>query len=286
MERLDCGRLSPHMSRAGSKLGPYRLHELINSGGMSEIWLATDDAGKSFAVRLMLNSSPFAFTERKRFNTGCDVLKAVQGHELMIGYVEHGKLGGELCLVMEYVEGANLKLLMNEQNPIVAENLGQILIDMAVALEHLHDHGYMHLDFKPENVMLTRNGSLRLIDFDLAQPIPDPPRKLDKNPGTPAYMAPEQLLRQPVDHRADIWAYGVAAYELLTLRKPFPGDTADDVLRRQLDRMEFVVPSDINGDVPPALERILLKCLEKEMDRRYPVTSVLVHELKTALYVE
>jgi serine/threonine-protein kinase len=273
------------MSRAGSKLGPYRLHELINSGGMSEIWLATDDAGKSYAVRLLLNGSPFAFTEKKRFNTGCEVLRGVQGHELMIGYVEHGKIGGELCLVMEYVEGANLKLLMNEQSPVVGENLAQILIDMAVALEHLHDHGFMHLDFKPENVLLTRNGSLRLIDFDLAQPIQNPPRKLDKNPGTPAYMSPEQLLRQPVDHRADIWAYGVSAYELLTLRKPFPGDSPDEVLRRQLDRSEFVLPSAINGDIPLALERIVLKCLEKDMERRYPVTSVLVHELKAALYV-
>ena len=273
------------MPRAGSKLGPYRLHELINSGGMSEIWRATDDAGKSYAVRLMLNNSPLAFTDRKRFNTGCEVLRAVHGHDLVIGYVEHGKIGGELCLVMEYVEGSNLKLLMSEQNQVVTENLAQILIDMAVALEHLHDHGFMHLDFKPENVLLTRNGSLRLIDFDLALPIPIPPKKLDKNPGTPAYMAPEQLLRQPVDHRVDVWAYGVTAYELLTLRKPFPGETPDEVLRRQLDRSEFIPPSQINTDVPPGLERIVLRCLEKEMERRYPVTSLLVHELKTELYV-
>ena len=273
------------MPRAGTKLGQYRLHELINSGGMSEIWLATDDEGRQYAVRLMLNSSPFAFTEKKRFNTGCEVLQAVHGHELVIGYVEHGKLDGELCLVMEYVEGSNLKLLMAEQDPVLGENLAQILIDMAVALEHLHDHGFMHLDFKPENVLLTRNGSLRLIDFDLAQPIPNPPRKLDKNPGTPAYMAPEQLLRQPVDHRADIWAYGVAAYELVTLRKPFPGDNPDEVLRRQLDRQDFIPPSEINSDIPPALERIILRCLERDMERRYPVTSVLVHELKLALYL-
>lgn len=273
------------MPRAGTKLGQYRLHELINSGGMSEIWLATDDEGRQYAVRLMLNSSPFAFTEKKRFNTGCEVLQAVHGHELVIGYVEHGKLDGELCLVMEYVEGSNLKLLMAEQDPVLGENLAQILIDMAVALEHLHDHGFMHLDFKPENVLLTRNGSLRLIDFDLAQPIPNPPRKLDKNPGTPAYMSPEQLLRQPVDHRADIWAYGVAAYELVTLRKPFPGDSPDEVLRRQLDRQDFIPPSGINQDIPPALERIILRCLERDMERRYPVTSVLVHELKQALYL-
>jgi serine/threonine-protein kinase len=174
---------------------------------------------------------------------------------------------------------------MASGDPVLAENIAQVLIDIASALEHLHDHGFMHLDFKPENVVMTRNGSVRLVDFDLAQPIPNPPRKLDKNPGTPHYMSPEQLLRQPVDHRADLWAFGVTAYELLTYRKPFPGETPDAVLRRQLERSEFVSPRAANGDIPAELERIILKCLEKDMERRYPVTSVLVHELRQALYV-
>lgn len=273
------------MSQAGQRLGPYTLHELINSGGMSEIWLATDESGRVFAVRRMLNNSTFAFTERKRFITGAETLKACQDGKWIIGYVEHGKIGGELIQVMEYVEGENLKLLMASGAPVLTENIAEVLIDFASALGVVHDRGFMHLDIKPENVLLTRNGSLRLIDFDLAQPIPNPPRKLDKNPGTPAYMAPEQLLREPVDHRADIWAWGVSAFELLTFRKPFPGENADEVLRRQLDRKDFVRPRDINGDIPAALEKIVLRCLERDPGRRYSLTSFLVHELKQALYV-
>src|SRR4029077_7989609 len=106
------------------------------------------------------------------------------------------------------------------------ENVAQILIDMASALEHMHENGYMHLDFKPENVLVTRNGRVRLVDFDLAQPIPEKPKKLTKkNPGTPAYMAPEQLLGEPISNRVYIFAYGGTAYELLTNQKPFPGAT-------------------------------------------------------------
>ena len=273
------------MSRAGTRLGRYTLHELINSGGMSEIWLATDEAGHSYAVRLMLDNRLLAFTARRRFLTGCEVLRDLPPHPAVIGYVEHGKIDGELALVMEYVEGENLKLVMTEGDPVLAENLAAILLYMASALEHLHDHGFMHLDFKPENVVMTRNGSVRLVDFDLALPIPDPPRRLDKNPGTPFYMSPEQLLREPVDHRADLWAYGVTAYELLTGRKPFPGETPDAVLRRQLDRSDFIPPSQLNPDLPAGLERIILRCLERDMDRRYPVTSVLLHELRQVLLV-
>jgi serine/threonine-protein kinase len=170
-------------------------------------------------------------------------------------------------------------------DPVLTGDIARVLIDFASAMEVVHDRGFMHLDIKPENVLLTRNGSLRLVDFDLAQPIPNPPRKQDKLSGTPLYMAPEQLLKQPVDHRADLWAWGVSAYELLTFRKPFPGENADEVLRRQLNRRDFVPPREVNAEIPAELERIVLKCLEQDMNRRYPITSVLVHELKQALYV-
>ena len=99
-------------------------------------------------------------------------------------------------------------------------------------------------------------------------------------------MAPEQLLRKPFDHRADVFAFGVSAYELLTGRKPFGGDSPDEILRRQLDRsIDFVPPRELNADIPAGLERAILKCLERDMEKRYPVVSVLVHDLQTALYV-
>jgi serine/threonine-protein kinase len=123
------------------------------------------------------------------------------------------------------------------------------------------------------------------VDFDLAQPRPEKPKKFSKNPGTPAYMSPEQLQRLPYDHRADIFAYGVTAYELLTGHKPFQGETPEEILRRQLDRSGFVTPRERNPDLPLAVEKSILKALDRDPDKRHPIMSVLVLELKAALYV-
>ncbi len=266
--------------------GGYVLHELINSGGMADIWLATDEANQSCAVRCLHSNNRFDLTARKRFVRGCKVLELVHEHDHIIGYHRHGKIDGVHYLAMEYVEGANLKILMARADPLLEQYLGNILIEAAVGLEHVHESGYMHLDFKPENIVISRGGSLRLVDFDLALPRPEFAKKLSSNPGTPAYMSPEQLLREPVDHRADVFAFGVAAYELVTLRKPFPADSADEVLRRHLDRgVDFVAPRIVNEAVPVALERIILKCLDREPDKRYPFMSVLVRDLQLALYV-
>jgi serine/threonine protein kinase len=268
------------------QFGPYYLQELLNSGGMADIWLATNSKGETFALRRLRDRSLFSFTARKRFLRGCQILSQIHHHENVIGYVEHGKINGWLYLLMEYLEASNLKQLFARDDPVLAENIGNILIDTASSLEHVHDSGFMHLDFKPENVLVTRNANVRLVDFDLAQPKPDKPRKSSDNPGTPAYMAPEQLLRQPFDHRVDIFAFGVSAYELLTGKKPFGGDTPDEILRRQLDRsQDFVPPRGHNPDIPVALEKVILKCLERDPDKRYPFTSVLVRDLKAALYV-
>jgi serine/threonine protein kinase len=264
--------------------GRFYLQELINTGGMAEIWLATDQQGGTFAIRKLLDKLRFNFLAKRRFLRGCDILSKIHSHEFVIDYYEHGKIEGCLYCLMEYVEGSNLKLSLARNDPALQEFVGNILIDMAVSLEHVHDSGFMHLDFKPENVLVTRNGNVRLVDFDLAQPKPEKPKKMSKNPGTPAYMAPEQLRRQPYDHRVDIFAYGVTAYELLTGQKPFPGDSAEDILRKQMER-SVVPPREINGEVPAAVEKAILKCLERDPDHRYPIMSVLVHELESALYV-
>jgi serine/threonine protein kinase len=265
--------------------GRFYLQELINSGGMADIWLATDADQQHFALRKLHDDLRFNLLARRRFVRGCEILKSIHSHEHVIGYFEHGKISGSLYCLMEYVEGANLKQMFLRNDPILLENVGNILIDMAVALEHVHDSGFMHLDFKPENVLITRNAAVRLVDFDLAQPRPAKPKKFSKNPGTPAYMAPEQLLREPYDHRADIFAYGVAAYELLTGQKPFQGDTPEEILRKQLDRSGFATPRQLNEGIPPAVEKSILKCLERDSEKRHPIMSVLVIELKAALYV-
>ncbi|MDB6064637.1 MAG: Serine/threonine protein kinase [Pedosphaera sp.] len=246
------------------QFGQYYLQELINSGGMADIWLATDKDQKTYALRRLHDNLRFDFTARKRFLRGCEILSKIHNHDCVIGYFEHGKIEGALYLLMEYVEGSNLKLMYNEHDPVLLENVGNIIIDMATGLEHVHESGFMHLDFKPENVLVTRNANVRLADFDLAQAIPKAPKKLAKNPGTPAYMAPEQLLREPVDHRVDIFAFGVATFELLTNFKPFPGETPADILARQVDRSGFVSPRQHNPEIPPNLEKLVLSVISHE----------------------
>lgn len=272
-------------SAVPERLGRFTIHELINSGGMADTWLVTDSTGRPYAMRLLHDKLRFNFIARRRFLRGCEILSKIHNHQFVIGYYEHGKIQGRLYLLMEHVEGVNLKVLMARRDPLLTENVAQILIDMAIALEHVHESGFMHLDFKPENVLITPAAEVRLIDFDLARPIPKKPKRFRKNPGTPAYMAPEQLMRRPIDHRVDIFAYGVTAYEIVTGQKPFPGVAPAEILQRQLDRSGFVHPRQLNPDVPPVLEKIILKCLETDPDKRYLFASVLVHELESALYL-
>jgi len=265
--------------------GKFYLQELINSGGMAEIWLVTDGRGKPFALRKLKKELRFNLLSRRRFLRGCEVLSKLNDSEFIVSYVEHGKADGVFYLVMDYVEAANLKELFARQDPVLVENVAQILIDMASGLEHVHESGFMHLDFKPENVLVTRNGNVRLIDFDLAQPIPETPVKLSKNPGTPGYMAPEQLKHEPVDPRADIFAFGVSAYELVTNHKPFPGETPAEILAAQLDDSAPIPVREHNAQIPPALEKVIHKCLQRDPDQRYPFMSVLSRDLKSALYL-
>jgi len=270
---------------AQKQFGRYYLQELLNNGGMAEIWLVTDGRNRPFALRKLRHDLRFNFLARRRFQHGSRVLSQLNRSDFIVGYVEHGKAEGVPYLVMDYVEAANLKELYGRHDPVLTENVAQILIDTALGLSHVHESGYMHLDFKPENVLVTRNGSVQLIDFDLARPIPEKPKKMSKNPGTPAYMAPEQLQHQPIDPRADIFAYGVAAYELLTNQKPFPGENPGEILARQLSSSGPLPPREYNAEIPAALEKVILKCIEREPDRRYPFMSVLVRELESALYV-
>jgi serine/threonine-protein kinase len=267
------------------KFGRFYLKEMLNQGGMSEIWLVSDGRNRPYALRKLKKELRFNITARRRFLRGCEILAKLTDSEYIVGYVEHGKAEGTCYLVMNYVEAENLKILQTRQDPLLAEHLAQILIDAATGLSHVHESGYMHLDFKPENILITRNGAVRLIDFDMAQPIPEKPVKFSKNPGTPGYMAPEQLKREPMDARADIYAFGVAAYELLTNRKPIPGDTPAEILAAQMQPEGPIAPTEHNPSVPSALETVILKCLERDPDRRYPGGGILVRDLQSALYV-
>lgn len=255
-------------------------------GGIAEIWMATDKEDGVFALRLMNDSARESESAPEMFESGCEVLSKLPPHQNLITYLDHGEWEKTHYLLMEYVEGANLKELMLREDPCLNELISDILVDFAAALEHVHDHGYMHLDLKPENLILSHGGGLRLCDFDTAQRIPTKPARLSRRSGTPNYMAPEQMIGEGVDQRADIYAFGVSSYELLTQHKPFRGDTPTEMMENQLEsRYRVTPPRDYNPDIPVALEKLLLKCLNFSPAMRYPNMTVLVRDLHTALAV-
>ena len=204
------------------RFGRFYTQELINRGGMAEIWLVTDSRGKPYALRKLNDRLRFNLLARRRFLRGCEVLSKINESDYVVGYVEHGRQNGTLYMVMDYIEAANLKELFAKHDPVLTENVAQILIDMALGLSHVHESGFMHLDFKPENVLVTRNSNVRLIDFDLAQPIPEKPKKMSKNPGTPSYMSPEQLSGKKVDGRSDLFSLGCVLYTMYSGRSRWP----------------------------------------------------------------
>ena len=266
--------------------GEYDLQEVVNSGGMADIWLATDPDHHTVAVRRLHSELRKDSKAKKRFVSGCEILEKVCDHPYIVQYLGHGKVKGDLFLAMEYCEFPNLKILISRNDPVLEQYVGNILIDVAEALEHVHDKGFLHYDFKPENILVSRNGNVRLCDFDLSRPIPETPTKMPDNPGTPVYMAPEQLRGREIDQRTDIFSFGVTMYETLTGQKPFNGSTSKEVLMQQKERAQFFAkPRDLNPSIPKDVERIILKCIEFEMNNRYPHISYLVAELRKALYV-
>jgi len=214
------------------------------------------------------------------------MLKEIPAHENLIRYIDHGRTAGRDYMLLEYVEGANLRELMIKGDAQVQDNLGELLIDMASALAHVHASGFMHLDFKPENLMVSRGGRVLLCDFDTAQPIPNSPIKLPKKSGTPLYMPPEIVNGWGCDQRADIYSFAVTAYELLTRIKPFEGQTPKEMLRNQLDpKYRIRKPRDFNDGIPILLETMLLKCLSYLPENRYPYMAHIRRDLHKSLGV-
>ena len=224
------------------KFGKYRLHDCVNQGGITEIWLATDEHENVVAVRRLRRRVLKQSSAPKLFKAGLGVLRKLAPHPNVVRYINHGKADGLPFMVLEFIQGANLKELLMRDHDHLVDNVADVIIQAADGINHLHDHGWMHLDLKPENLMISLNGHVSLLDFDTAQKIPRKPKKFSRTSGTPSCMPPEQLKNEKIDQRADIYAFGATMYELLTHRKPFSGSTPDEALRNQLDENFPVKP--------------------------------------------
>ena len=247
--------------------------------------MAADEFENVVAVR-KLRGRGLSASGPKLFKAGLKVHQKLSPHPNIIRFIDHGKTNGTPFMVLQYIEGADLKAALTRRHDII-DNVSDVLVQMADGLNHLHDHGWIHLDYKPENIMVSLHGHVSLIDFDTAQKMPRKPKKYPKISGTPSYMPPEQLKGEAVDQRADIYAWGSTAYELLTHLRPFGGRTPEESRRNQLDEKYRVKPvHQHNPQVPVALSQLIGNCLAHQPDARYPNMTVLNARLHSILGVQ
>jgi Tol biopolymer transport system component/predicted Ser/Thr protein kinase len=254
---------------SGTRLGPYEILAPIGAGGMGEVYRARDTLLKREVALKVLPDSFASDRERMaRFQREAEVLAALNHPNIGAIYgVE------ERALVMELVEGETLK------GPLPVETALDYARQIADALEAAHEKGIIHRDLKPANIKVTPQGVVKVLDFGLAKAAGEPASNAENSPtltisptraglilGTAAYMSPEQARGKVVDKRADIWAFGVVLYEMLTGRALFAGETVSDTLAGVLksDPDWTVLPC----ETPTSVRRLLRRCLERDRKRR------------------
>ena len=266
------------------RYGNYIVQQPLRVGGMAELDLATAPDGKVVVIRQLIPRMRLSLFKRRTFVRGLQIQARMQ-HPNIIQVYELQRWRWAPYAVLEYIEGVNLRQALSRGNEFLSQDFAfQTLYffeKMVEALLHVHQQKYMHLDFKPENLLLSHAGEIKLFDFDLAQSIPAKPRIYPVVHGTPSYLAPEQILRKPVDERADIFALGITAYEMFTGRKPVEADTQSEIFSAyaNLD-VRFPQPAKVNASLPPALSQIIERCAEKRVERRYPSLLMIMKDLQ------
>jgi serine/threonine protein kinase len=266
--------------------GRYRIEELVGQGGMAEVYKAWD-ARRSYYVAIKVIRPDLAADRAflQRFRREAVVLENLRHPNIMryYGFEEEGQIA---FLVMEYVEGESLRRqLVSRSEPFSLSEALPILKPVCVALHYAHEEGVYHCDVKPANVLIEGNGRVVVSDFGIAR-LAGASAMPGSVLGAPAYMSPEQCSGGSVDRRADIYALGLTVYEMLTLARPFrgettatPGSTAE---RIRWEHMHQSPPSPrtTNPAVPVAVERAVLRALTKDPAARQPTALAFLHDLE------
>lgn len=261
----------------------YELQEPIGRGGMATIYRAIDlRMGRTVAVKILrevYSSDPKFVT---RFQREARAASALQ-HPNIIQVFDYGQSGPSYYIVMEFVDGTDLRRYLKKQGILSNERAIEIAHDVAMGLGAAHKRGIVHRDVKPQNVMLNDAGMVKLTDFGIASMYKDAEAErlttTGMTLGTVQYYAPEQAQGEIVSPAADIYALGIVMYEMLTGRTPFDGDTPVAVAMRHIQDIPEP-PSALNPRIPPGIERVILKCLEKDPRARYRDGDALAYALE------
>jgi len=253
----------------------YRIRQELGLGGMALVCRAFDqERNEEVALKLLSPMLSMDAEFRKRFRREAETLLKLD-HPNIVAFFD---VGGDVLpyIAMEYVRGRSMADILTEE----VHPLGyyvDVAVEMADALAHAHARGVVHRDVKPENILIDGNGRAKLIDFGLAKTHDDEHLKHSSGlVGTLAYIAPEQFLEHPVDHRSDIYAFGITLYRMATGVLPFGGAPYAHLFGPPED------PANLNADVGPKLRQVILTCIEKEPDSRYADCTTLRQDLLAA----
>lgn len=265
----------------GRNVAHYRIEESLGSGGMGVVYRATDTRlGRTVALKFLPAHVSEDEESERRFMQEARAASALDHPNLCPVYDIGATADGEIYIAMPCYEGETLKRTLR-QGPLSVVEALDVLLQMGEGIREAHAHGIVHRDLKPANVVRTRDGRVKILDFGLAKLLDDASMtRPGATVGTFAYMAPEQALGKPVDHRADLWALGVVLYECLTGELPFTADGGPATLH-SIAYDETPRPSHVAG-VPRELDGIVAKCLSRDPDHRYQSADELLADLRGA----
>jgi serine/threonine protein kinase/Tol biopolymer transport system component len=276
---------------SGTKLGPYVIVSSLGAGGMGEVYRARDTRlGRDVAIKVLPEALANDADRLRRFEQEARTIAALN-HPNILGIHDIGAHDGAPFLVSEFLEGQTLREKL-ESGPMPVRCAIEYALGIAQGLAAAHEKGIVHRDLKPENVFVTRDGRIKVLDFGLAKlvrpegnhetavTLTSPATLPGMVMGTVGYMSPEQVRGESIDPRSDIFSFGAVLYEMLTSKRAFKRETSAETMTAIL-REEPQALSDTGGYGPLALQRILVRCLEKNVERRFQSASDLAFAIES-----
>jgi serine/threonine protein kinase len=257
----------------------YDILAEAGHGSMGNVYKARDrETGEIVALKLLKREIASDQAMMERFKNELLFARKIT-HKNVCRVHEFNRIGGIAYTSMEFVEGESLRSVLNRFGGLPLRKAIDIVLQICSGLEEAHAQGIVHRDLKPENVMIDGQGNVKIMDFGIARSMEAMTRLTGSMVGTPAYMAPEQVAGKSVDYRTDIYALGLILYEVFTGKAAFQADNAVAVALKQM-RESPIPPHEIEPTIPVSIERVILKCLEKEPPKRFQSVAELQHVLR------
>ena len=259
----------------------YEIVGKIGTGGMADVYKAMDHKLNRFvAVKVLKPEFREDTTFIKKFRSEAQAAAGLT-HPNIVNVFDVGDDGGVYYIVMELIEGITLKEYISKKGKLSIKEATSIAIQVSMGLEAAHSHGIVHRDVKPQNIIISTDGKVKVTDFGIARAASS--NTISSNVmGSVHYSSPEQVRGGYSDEKSDIYSLGITLYEMVTGRVPFDGDTTVAIAIKHLQE-EMVPPSVYTPDLPYSLEQIILKCTQKSVDRRYSRMEDVIADLKHSL---